>query len=199
MLTRKLCQDILLLAPESQQGDISSYLRSRRQHNSDLRIDLECFDDEERWETAEVLKWAANKYYIKVCTLPSCDDITQLILGQTDFVLLPCDLCIVKNAESSDFNLSHLLDRHRLGENLMTSLLVERTAGNEEKPKDGQFMSRCVPSLESPNFLNLTGPPAMLSIIDPVESLLLDIKDMDDFDDEVDLRSSLVSKSAIRS
>ena len=109
-------------------------------------------------------------------------------------MLLPCDLCIVKNAESSDFNLSHLLDRHRLGENLMTSLLVERIAGNEEKPKDGECISRCVPSFDSLSPLNLTGPPAMLSIIDPVESLLLDIKDMDDFDDEVDLRSSLLSK-----
>lgn len=57
---------MLLLAPESQQGDIASFLRSRRQHSSDLHIDLECFDDEERWETAEVLRWAASKYYIKV-------------------------------------------------------------------------------------------------------------------------------------
>jgi len=58
--------DVLLLAPESQQGELSSYIRSRRQQNSDLRVDLECFDDGERWETAEVLRWAASKYYIKV-------------------------------------------------------------------------------------------------------------------------------------
>lgn len=38
------------------------------------------------------------------------------------------------------------------------------------------------------------GPPALLTIIDPVESLLLDVKDMDDFDDEVELRSSLIAK-----
>ena len=59
-------------------------------------------------------------------------------------MLLPCDLVIVKNSDSSDFNLSHLLDRHRLGEYLMTSLLVERVAGNEERPKDGQSVAACI-------------------------------------------------------
>jgi translation initiation factor eIF-2B subunit gamma len=35
------------------------------------------------------------------------------------------------------------------------------------------------------------GPPPILSIIEPTQNLLLDYKDLADFDDEVELRSSL--------
>jgi hypothetical protein len=76
-------KDVLLLAPQSQQHALASYLRSRRQQQSSSssidassgssspsisKVELECYDDAEEDDigTAGVLAFAASKGLLKV-------------------------------------------------------------------------------------------------------------------------------------
>lgn len=110
----------------------------------------------------------------------------RLTKRQYDPVILPCDLCLLPNATTTSNALVNLLDAHRLGSNLVTSLFYERAASNEEKMKDGASFL-VAKSLNDDRM----GPPPIMSIVDPASNTLLDCKDMADFDDEIELRSSL--------
>ena len=62
--------DVLILAFESQQSQLAHYLRHRRQDStlsSNLRIDLQCAEDDARTGTATLLGWAAAQGHLKVC------------------------------------------------------------------------------------------------------------------------------------
>ena len=65
--------DVLILAPSSQEGELSGYLRSRRSlMDSELLIDLETYDEEEIQGTAQVLRWAYLQNHITVGSDFSC-------------------------------------------------------------------------------------------------------------------------------
>ncbi|GAA94834.1 uncharacterized protein L969DRAFT_612468 [Mixia osmundae IAM 14324] len=159
--------DVIVLAPQAQQAQLSSYLRSRRSHadtsSTKLRIDLHCFPDgsndeeqHEELETAGVLAWATRQHLIK-----------------TDFLVLPCDLRLAPDSGLAP-SLGSLVDRHRVDDNYITTLYYERRAGGEERLKDGL--------------------PPVLVTLDPATSTLLDQKELADFDEEIVIRASLLKR-----
>ncbi|KAK4050652.1 Translation initiation factor eIF-2B subunit gamma [Microbotryomycetes sp. JL201] len=96
-------------------------------------------------------------------------------LIKSDFILLPCDLLLVPATAVPTISLASLLDRHRTDDNLMTTLFTERAAGNVVDPRKD-------------------GPPEILTVYDEKTSTLLDIRELDDYDeDEVPLRTSMLS------
>lgn len=148
------------------------------------------------------LMWAAEKQLITVRRAPfdspRRDGLTSVLSrAQTDFILAPCDLLLSPaNLHAPSISLAALLDRHRSDDNLLTTLFSERAAGNlVEARKNGACFSLALLCA-----LNLTrrtrvGPPEVLTIYDHKTSTLLDIREMDDFDeDEVPLRTSLLAK-----
>jgi hypothetical protein len=59
--------DVLLIAPRAQEGELSAFIRSRRSsQDSELRIDLETYEDEDNRGTAQVLRWAYSQKHITV-------------------------------------------------------------------------------------------------------------------------------------
>ena len=69
VLSADACPDVLILAFESQQSQLAQYLRHRRQDStlsSNLRIDLQCAEDDARTGTATLLGWAAAQGHLKV-------------------------------------------------------------------------------------------------------------------------------------
>ncbi|KAM0791749.1 hypothetical protein ACM66B_004016 [Microbotryomycetes sp. NB124-2] len=98
------------------------------------------------------------------------------MLIKTDFILLPCDLLLVPATSTPTISLASLLDRHRTDDNLMTTLFAERSAGNAVEPRKD-------------------GPPEILTMYDDKTCTLLDIRELDDYDeDEVPLRTSMLAK-----
>jgi translation initiation factor eIF-2B subunit gamma len=77
---------------------------------------------------------------------------------------------------SSTISLASLLDRHRTDDNLITTLFSSRSSGNvQEARKDG--------------------PAEILTVWDKSSERLLDVREMDEFDeDEVPIRTSLFNK-----
>ena len=80
-------------------------------------------------------------------------------------ILLPCDLCLVPTASAPTLQI--LLDHHRLTDSLVTSLLFEQNG----------------PS---------TAKEPVLTFVDPVSKAMLDVKSIDSFGDELEIRSSLL-------
>ncbi|GAA5821492.1 hypothetical protein JCM10212_001489, partial [Sporobolomyces blumeae] len=97
----------------------------------------------------------------------------------TDFILLPCDLLLSPSSPSPSISLASLLDRHRTDDNLVTSLFSTRESGNVvDAKKDGPGEVLAVLSKEAND-----------------SARLLDLREMDEFDDdEVPLRTSLLNK-----
>jgi hypothetical protein len=110
----------------------------------------------------------------KLGTDDLCADLAFVLLHQADFVLLPCDLFIRPSSSNNSTapGISNLLDRHRVEGNLVTALFYERAVGGEDAKKDG---------------------PAPLLACIANDGALLDLKDLDDFDeDEIVFRTSLL-------
>jgi hypothetical protein len=60
--------DVLVLAPSAQEGELSAFIRSRRSSaESEMRIDLATYEDQDLHGTAQVLRWAYARKHIKVC------------------------------------------------------------------------------------------------------------------------------------
>ncbi|GAA5948994.1 hypothetical protein JCM3775_006093, partial [Rhodotorula graminis] len=169
--------DILVLAPASLAKPIAHHLRARRAalagSGSSLhplaRIDLvDVPDDVAGKNVVRSLVWAVQEGLVT-----------------TDFILLPCDLVLCPSTPSpsssttsspSSISLAALLDQHRSSDNLVTTLFSERSAGNVVDARKGG------------------GPPECLTVWDRATGTLLDVCDMDDFDeDEVRMRTSLLA------
>ncbi|GAA6033252.1 hypothetical protein JCM8097_003017 [Rhodosporidiobolus ruineniae] len=161
--------DILVLTPQSISKPLAHHLRARRSQPSSssgngtpsAKVELEEIPEEVAQRgTVRALMWAAEKGLVT-----------------TDFVVLPCDLLLSpSNLHAPSISLASLLDRHRLDDNLMTTLFSERAAGNVVEPKKD-------------------GPTEILTIYDQKSGALLDVREMDEFDDdEVPLRTSMLPK-----
>ncbi|SCV73422.1 BQ2448_7348 [Microbotryum intermedium] len=94
---------------------------------------------------------------------------------KSDILLVPCDLLLAPTPMTT-ISLASLIDRHRTDDNLMTTLFYERAAGAVvEARKDG--------------------PSEILTVYDGKTLTLLDIREMDELDDdEVPLRISLLER-----
>lgn len=147
--------------------------------------------------------WAAEKQLITVRRAPLTRLVRRVGLtsvlprAQTDFIVAPCDLLLSPaNLHAPSISLAALLDRHRSDDNLLTTLFSERAAGQPGR----SAQERCAPLSRSPlctgaDAKTRVGPPEVLTIYDRKTSTLLDIREMDDFDeDEVPLRTSLLAK-----
>ncbi|GAA5964035.1 hypothetical protein JCM8115_000877 [Rhodotorula mucilaginosa] len=165
--------EILVLAPESIAKPTSHHLRARRlAASSQATTTTAPLQPNARVELEEVPEEVASKNVVRVLMWA----IEQNLIT-TDFILAPCDLLLSPNSNPpSPISLAALLDRHRSDDNLLTTLFSERAAGNViEARKDG--------------------PPEILTIYDRKSSTLLDVREMDDYDDdEISLRTSLLAR-----
>ncbi|KWU43933.1 hypothetical protein RHOSPDRAFT_34554 [Rhodotorula sp. JG-1b] len=168
--------EILVLAPESIAKPTSHHLRARRlaaASSSQAAATTTTAQPNARVELEEVPEEVASKNVVRVLMWA----IEQNLIT-TDFILLPCDLLLSpsNNLAAPPISLAALLDRHRSDDNLLTTLFSERAAGNViEARKDG--------------------PPEILTIYDRKSSTLLDVREMDDYDDdEISLRTSLLAR-----
>ncbi|GAA5887990.1 hypothetical protein JCM5296_001522 [Sporobolomyces johnsonii] len=160
--------DILVLSPASIAKPMGHHLRARRSAPSTSSSST----PSAKVELEEIPEEVASRGCVRVLMWAA-----QKGLITTDFILLPCDLLLSSsNLLAPTISLAALLDRHRTDDNLMTTLFSERAAGNVvEARKDG--------------------PPEVLTIWDRKTSTVLDIREMDEFDDdEVPLRTSLLAK-----
>lgn len=66
--------------------------------------------------------------------------ISLPLLTQSDFLIMPCDLLLSPAVPTNPtISLASVLDRHRVDDNLMTTLFAERAAGGVvEAAKDGE-------------------------------------------------------------
>ncbi|GAA6016789.1 hypothetical protein JCM10207_003252 [Rhodosporidiobolus poonsookiae] len=161
--------DILVLTPLSLSKPLAHHLRARRSQPSTSSNNG---NPSAKVELEEIPEEVANRGCVRVLMWAA-----EKGLVTTDFILLPCDLLLSPaNLAAPTISLASLLDRHRADDNLMTTLFSERTAGNVvEARKDG--------------------PPDILTIYDQKTGALLDIREMDEYDDdEVPLRTSLLAK-----
>ncbi|TNY21105.1 hypothetical protein DMC30DRAFT_446425 [Rhodotorula diobovata] len=161
--------DILVLAPDSIAKPIAHHLRSRR---AALAGSGSYLHPLARIELEEIPEEVATKNVVR-----SLMWAAEKQLITTDFIVAPCDLLLSPaNLHAPSISLAALLDRHRSDDNLLTTLFSERAAGNLVEARKN-------------------GPPEVLTIYDRKTSTLLDIREMDDFDeDEVPLRTSLLAK-----
>ncbi|BGP42662.1 Translation initiation factor eIF-2B subunit gamma [Rhodotorula kratochvilovae] len=161
--------DILVLAPDSIAKPIAHHLRSRR---AALAGSGSYLHPLAKIDLEEIPEEVATKNVVRVLMWAA-----EKALITTDFILAPCDLLLSPtNLFAPSISLAALLDRHRSDDNLLTTLFSERAAGNVVEARKN-------------------GPPEVLTIYDRKTSTLLDIREMDDFDeDEVPLRTSLLAK-----
>ncbi|GAA5984944.1 hypothetical protein JCM5350_000072 [Sporobolomyces pararoseus] len=164
--------EVLVLTPQSISKPMSHHLRSRRSTTSkdsgSSKVELEEIPEEIASRgTVRVLMWATEKSLIT-----------------TDFILLPCDLLLSPSSSSSSssssgISLASLLDRHRTDDNLVTTLFSTRSSGNIKDAKKDQ-----------------QGPVEILTVYDRSSCRLLDVREMDDLEDqdEIPLRTSLLTK-----
>lgn len=89
-------------------------------------------------------------------------------VDKTDFILLPCDL-FYQPANLSSPSLQSLLDQHRTHGNLVTSLFYSREAAGEDVSKLSSDAT----------------PPLLATLSRGSAPLLLDAKDLDDFDGDI--------------
>lgn len=168
--------EILVLAPESIAKPISHHLRARRlaasQAAATATTHAPLQQPNARVELEEVPEEVASKNVVRVLMWA-----VEQNLITTDFILLPCDLVLSPtNNPPSSISLAALLDRHRSDDNLLTTLFSERAAGNVVQARKD-------------------GPPEILTIYDRKSSTLLDVREMDDYDDdEISLRTSLLAR-----
>lgn len=98
-------------APEKRNGTLNGHTDHDQTHHHHTSAT----DEGEEYEsTAGALRWASHQGLLK-----------------SDFVLLPCDLCLAK--EHVDATLGALLDRHRRDDCLMSTLLVEAPEDSKAK------------------------------------------------------------------
>ncbi|GAA6018809.1 hypothetical protein JCM8202_002243 [Rhodotorula sphaerocarpa] len=165
--------DILVLAPESIAKPVGHHLRARRLAASAAAASSSsALHPSAKVELEEVPEDVAAKNVVRALMWA-----VEKGLVSTDFILLPCDLLLSPtNVANPSISLAALIDRHRSDDNFLTTLFSERAAGSVvEARKDG--------------------PPEILTIYDRKSSTLLDVREMDDYDDdEVPLRTSLLSK-----
>ncbi|GAA5821778.1 hypothetical protein JCM3770_000140 [Rhodotorula araucariae] len=161
--------DILVLAPDSIAKPIAHHLRSRR---GALAGSGSYLHPLAKIDLEEIPEEVAAKNVVRVLMWAA-----EKALITTDFILAPCDLLLSPtNLFAPSITLAALLDRHRSDDNLLTTLFSERAAGNVLEARKN-------------------GPPEVLTIYDRKTSTLLDIREMDDFDeDEVPLRTSMLEK-----
>ena len=115
-------------------------------------------EETSRTGTATILAWAAAQGHIK-----------------TDFVVLPCDLLLAPSSTApAVYSLSSLLEAHRIDGALITTLLYERAAANEDKEADN--VEDLLVSLEEDT------------------ATLLDLRNFDDYEEEIEIRSSLFAR-----
>ncbi|KAK4055043.1 Translation initiation factor eIF-2B subunit gamma [Microbotryomycetes sp. JL221] len=158
--------DILVLTPHSIAGPIAHHLRQRRSAPSTSSPSAKVDLD-------EVPDDVARRGLVEILRWAAAKALVK-----SDFILLPCDLLLVPNATSTSatISLASLLDRHRTDDNLMTTMFTERAAGNVIEPRKD-------------------GPPEILTIYDSKSATLLDVRELDDYDeDEVPLRTSMLSR-----
>ncbi|GAA5988886.1 hypothetical protein JCM10908_006211 [Rhodotorula pacifica] len=167
--------EILVLAPESIAKPVGHHLRARRlaaSQASSSSSSASVLHPNAKVELEEVPEEVATKNVVRVLMWA-----VEKGLITTDFILLPCDLLLSPaNLATPSISLAALLDRHRSDDNFLTTLFSERQAGNVvEARKDG--------------------PPEVLTIYDRKSATLLDVREMDDYDDdEIPLRTSLLAK-----
>ncbi|KDE04689.1 hypothetical protein MVLG_04912 [Microbotryum lychnidis-dioicae p1A1 Lamole] len=160
--------DVLVLSPSSLASPIAHHLRARRTAPS--TSNLPSGTPSTRIELEEVPDAVARQGSVAVLKWA-----TEKGLIKSDILLVPCDLLLVPTPMTT-ISLASLIDRHRTDDNLMTTLFYERAAGAvAEARKDG--------------------PSEILTIYDSKTSTLLDIREMDEFDDdEIPLRTSLLER-----
>ncbi|GAA5856092.1 hypothetical protein JCM9279_002362, partial [Rhodotorula babjevae] len=160
--------DILVLAPASLAKPIAHHLRARR---AQLAGSGSYLHPLARIDLEEVPDDVAAKDVVR-----SLVWAVQRGLVTTDFILLPCDLLLSPSSPSApSISLAALLDQHRSSDNLVTTLFSERAAGNVADARS-------------------EGPPECLTVWDRATGTLLDVREMDDFDeDEVRMRASLLA------
>ncbi|GAA5900901.1 hypothetical protein JCM6882_005972 [Rhodosporidiobolus microsporus] len=161
--------DILVLTPLSISKPLAHHLRARRSQPSSS---ASSGNPSAKVELEEIPEEVASRGCVRALMWAA-----EKGLVTTDFILLPCDLLLSPtNLSAPTISLASLLDRHRTDDNLMTTLFSERAAGNVVEPKKD-------------------GPPEVLTIYDSKTGTLLDIREMDEYDDdEVPLRTSMLSK-----
>ncbi|GAA5869760.1 hypothetical protein JCM16303_001785 [Sporobolomyces ruberrimus] len=160
--------DIVVLTPDSISKPMGHHLRARRSTPSSSSHS----HPTAKIELEEIPEEIASRGTVRVLMWAA-----EKNLITTDFILLPCDLLLSPASPSApSIPLASLLDRHRTDDNLVTTLFSSRSCGNvQEARKDG--------------------PGEILTIYDKSTDRLLDIREMDEYDqDEVPLRSSLFDK-----
>ncbi|GAA5950092.1 hypothetical protein JCM3765_004193 [Sporobolomyces pararoseus] len=162
--------EVLVLTPSSISKPMSHHLRSQKRSssssNSSSKIELE-----------EIPELISSRGTVRVLMWA-----TEQNLITTDFILLPCDLLLSPSpsiGSNSSISLASLLDRHRTDDNLVTTLFSTRSSGNVKNSKQSGG-----------------GPVEILTIYDKQSSRLLDIREMDELEDqdEIPIRTSLFKK-----
>ncbi|GAA5909777.1 translation initiation factor eIF2B subunit gamma [Sporobolomyces salmoneus] len=172
--------DILVLTPESISKPMSHHLRARRstpssssgQSSSSGSGSSGSHPSTAKVELEEIPEDVASRGTVRVLMWAA-----EKGLITTDFLLLPCDL-LLSPSPSSPLSLASLLDRHRTSHNLITTLFSTRSSGLVASAAQKE-----------------RGPPEVLTVWDKTSERLLDVREMDEFDqDEVPIRTSLLSK-----
>ncbi|GAA5972526.1 hypothetical protein JCM11641_001884 [Rhodosporidiobolus odoratus] len=166
--------DILVLTPLSICKPLAHHLRARRsqQVSAAGASNAPHAHPTAKIELEEIPEDVAGKGTVRVLMWAA-----EKGLISTDFILLPCDLLLSPaSLNAPSISLASLLDRHRTDDNLMTTLFSERAAGNVLAARKD-------------------GPPEVLTIYDRESGTLLDLRELDEYDDdEVTLRTSLLAK-----
>ncbi|GAA5912766.1 hypothetical protein JCM8208_004065 [Rhodotorula glutinis] len=160
--------DILVLAPSSLAKPIAHHLRARR---AQLAGSGSYLHPLARIDLEEVPDDVAGKNVVRSLVWAAQEGLIT-----TDFILLPCDLILSPLVPlTPTITLAALLDTHRSSDNLVTTLFSERNAGNVADARKG-------------------GPVECLTVWDRGTGTLLDVRDMDEFDeDEVRMRTGLLA------
>lgn len=117
----------------------------------------------------------------------------QHAVCQTAFVVLPCDLFFAAASRADKRSLASLIDRHRVDQNLVTSLFYERAATGLDA-KEGPLRARFASVSELTCVVS--APALVLTSTDPRTGRLLNIQDLDDLGSDITIRTSMLRRYA---
>lgn len=174
--------DAVILAPEWQHQGISSYLRSRRAAAAKDLFPVEATPGS---AASQQPAQAQMKIDLEVMDEDHHTSENEALrkwneknpYKSADLVILPSDF--LNNFGNKFLNapplLSTLLDKHRLDENLVTTSICEKKPITSKKQKEAEL-------------------PPLLIAYDAKTSTLLDVRDLDEFEEDVAIRNTLIRK-----
>jgi translation initiation factor eIF-2B subunit gamma len=165
-----------------------------------LRVDLQEWDEDRDSECEALRNWAdKSPYKVRLNGVAIYEDLLNVYcLQRADLIVLPPDFLERFGSRSHLplLTLSSILDRHRLDEPLLTTLISEKKPITNKKQKErtsdlqgGRLKLRKHYAAETPLVLTY----------DAKSSTLLDIRDADEYTEDVSVRNTLLEQVPVLS